>query len=164
MIAIKNTMDKILKMICAFLFLFLVFLNFYQVFMRYVLNSPSTVSEELLGYAVVWLSLLGAALVFGQDGHIKVPIFYDRLVGMKRIIALITIEFIIMIIAISVLIIGGKQLMDVGAIQVSPTLNITLNWVYAILPISGVLTVIYNILTIMTTIQNYKNRDGVEIK
>ncbi|MHA6253132.1 TRAP transporter small permease [Oceanobacillus sp. CAU 1775] len=154
-------MDKILRLTCALLFLFLVFLNFYQVFMRYVINNPSTISEELLGYSVVWLSLLGAALVFGYDGHIKVPIFYDKLTGLRKVVALITIEILIMLIAISVFIIGGKALMDVGAMQVSPTLNITLNWIYMILPISGVLTVLYNIINIFTAIKDYKN--GTEV-
>lgn len=161
MLSIKKAMDKTLRVTCALLFLFLVFLNFYQVFMRYVISSPSTISEELLGYAVVWLSLLGAALVFGYDGHIKVPILYDKLTGLKKIIALITIELLIMLIAISVFIIGGKNLMDVGALQVSPTLNITLNWVYMVLPISGVLTVFYNIINIASAIKDYKN--GVEV-
>lgn len=162
--SMRNAVDKVLRVTCAFLFLFLVFLNFYQVFMRYVVGRPSTISEELLGYAVVWLSLLGAALVFGYDGHIKVPIFYDKLKGLKKVAALITIELIIMIIAVSVFIIGGKKLMDVGALQVSPTLNITLNWIYMVLPISGVCTVIYNILNIITAIQDYRNGKGVETK
>lgn len=161
MLAIRNTLDKILRLTCAFLFLFLVFLNFYQVFMRYVVNNPSSVSEELLGYSVVWLSLLGAALVFGYDGHIKVPIFYDKLTGIRKVVALITIEVLIMLVAISVFIIGGKALMDVGAMQVSPTLNITLNWVYMILPISGVLTVFYNVINIFTAIKDHK--DEIEV-
>src|SRR5699024_12291276 len=130
LMSMRNAVDKVLRVTCAFLFLFLVFLNFYQVFMRYVVGRPSTISEELLGYSVVWLSLLGAALVFGYDGHIKVPIFYDKLKGLGKVVALITIELLIMIIAISVFIIGGSKLMEVGALQVSPTLNITLNWVY----------------------------------
>ncbi len=129
--------------------------------MRYVIGSPSTVSEELLGYAVVWLSLLGTALVFGYDGHIKVPIFYDKLTGMRKVAALITIELLIMLIAVSVFIIGGKKLMDVGVLQVSPTLNITLNWVYMILPISGVLTVFYNVINIVSAIKDYHH--GMEV-
>jgi TRAP-type C4-dicarboxylate transport system permease small subunit len=161
LIAIKKTLDKILRLTCALLFLILVFLNFYQVFTRYVLNSPSTISEELLGYLVVWLTLLGAALVFGYDGHIKVPIIYDKLTGIRKLAALITIELIVMLIAISVFIIGGISLMEVGTLQISPTLNITLDWIYMVLPISGVLTAFYNVVNIITAITNYNK--GIEV-
>lgn len=161
---IKNTIDHILKFLCAILFLFLVFLNFYQVFMRYIVNNPSTISEDLLGYTFVWLSLLGTALVFGNNDHINVPIFSDKLTGIKKVILQVFTELLIMIIAIAVFIIGGKIFMDVGAMQSSPTLDITMNWIYAILPISGALIVIYNVVNIINAIQNYTRKKEEEVK
>lgn len=152
----KNKLDHVLSAVCAILLAFMTLLTIFQVFMRYVLENPSTVSEDLLGFSFVWVSLLGAALVFGQGDHIKITLVTDRLKGFGELILKIFVELLIMIISVAVFIIGGKYLMEVGAVQYSPTLGIRMHWIYIVLPLSGLLIVFYNIVTIMTEIQSYK--------
>ncbi|MCG9623244.1 TRAP transporter large permease subunit [Vibrio mediterranei] len=50
----------------------------YQVFCRYILNSPSNVSSELLTYMLIWLGLLGASACFLQSKHLNLPIVLDK--------------------------------------------------------------------------------------
>lgn len=51
----------------------------YQVFCRYILNSPSNVSSELLTYMLIWLGILGASVCFLQDKHLNLPIILDKI-------------------------------------------------------------------------------------
>ena len=82
----KQILDKILCVICAVLMAFMSILVVYQVFTRYVLNNPSTFSEDLLTYAFVWMSLLSTALVFGEQDHMKLSILADKVNGKGQII------------------------------------------------------------------------------
>lgn len=156
---LKNAMDKVLAGACAIVLAFMTLLTTYQVIMRYVFNSPSTMSEDMLSYSFVWVSLLGTALVFGQRDHMRLSFFSDKVKGKGQLALSIFSELLIMGIAVSVFLIGGKAFMDVGAMQTSPTLNIFMHWIYLILPVSGVLIVVYNVLNIFLLIQEY-NRHG----
>ncbi len=152
---VKSMMDKILAAMCAFLLGFMTILTGYQVFMRYVVKNPSTMSEDMLSFSFVWVSLLGSALVFGQKDHMKLSLFSDKVKGKGQVALSIFSELLIMIIVISVFLFGGKKFMEVGALQLSPTLNISMDWIYVILPISGILIVVYNVINIVQIIQNY---------
>ncbi|GAB3057089.1 TRAP transporter small permease [Salinicoccus sesuvii] len=155
----KSRLDMVLSGLCAGLLAFMTILTIFQVFMRYVIQQPSTVSEDLLGFAFVWVSLLATALVFGQKDHIKITLLSDKITGIGGLILKIFSEVLIMIVAMAVFVIGGKYLMDVGALQLSPTLGINLNWIYIVLPISGILIIFYNIHFILMEVKNY--RQGV---
>ncbi|GGA20382.1 TRAP transporter small permease [Psychrobacillus lasiicapitis] len=160
---VKRIMDKVLSAACAALLSFMTLLATYQVISRYVFSSPSTMSEDLLSYSFVWVSLLGTALVFGQKDHMNLSILSDRLVGVNKFVLSIFTELLIMFIAIIVFLFGGTQVVGVGAIQISPTLNISMDWIYIVLPISGVLIVIYNCINIIQLIQqfNESKKEGI---
>lgn len=160
---VKKIMDKVLSAACAVLLSFMTLLATYQVISRYVFSSPSTMSEDLLSYSFVWVSLLGTALVFGQKDHMSLSIFSDRLVGVNKFVLSIFTELLIMFIAIIVFLFGGTQVVGVGAIQISPTLNISMDWIYIVLPISGVLIIIYNCINIIQLIQqfNESKKEGI---
>ncbi len=158
----KQILDKILCVICAVLMAFMSILVVYQVFTRYVLNNPSTFSEDLLTYAFVWMSLLSTALVFGEQDHMKLSILADKVKGKSQIILSIVTELIILVITYIIFLNGGKSFMNVGAMQVSPTLHIRMVYVYAILPAAGVLIVIYCILNIGLLASQFMKPKGDE--
>ncbi|QUG40633.1 TRAP transporter small permease [Psychrobacillus sp. INOP01] len=160
---VKNIMDKVLSGACAALLSFMTLLATYQVITRYVFSSPSTMSEDLLSYSFVWVSLLGTALVFGQKDHMKLSIFSDKFKGIKLFALSIFTELLIMSIAVIVFLFGGTQVVGVGAIQMSPTLNISMEWIYVVLPISGVLIVAYNIINIIQLVQRFteSKKEGI---
>ena len=156
----KQILDKILCVICAALMAFMSILVVYQVFTRYILNNPSTFSEDLLTYAFVWMSLLSTALVFGDRDHMKLSILSDKVKGKSQIVLSIVTELIILVITCIIFLNGGKSFMDVGAMQVSPTLHIRMVYVYAILPIAGVIIAAYCILNIGLLAAGFMNPKG----
>ena len=59
----RRMIDKGLEGLLVFLMAFLVVDVLWQVVSRYVLVSPSSVTDELAGYLLIWVGLLGAAYV-----------------------------------------------------------------------------------------------------
>jgi len=118
-------------------------------------------SEDMLSYSFVWVSLLGAALVFGQKDHMRLSLLSDKFKGVSGLVLSIFTELLIMGIAIIVFLVGGKYFVGVGALQNSPTLSITMDLIYVILPLSGILIIIYNVLNIIQSIQKF-NESGKE--
>lgn len=161
---VRSIMDKALAAVCALLLAFMTVLATYQVITRYVFKAPSTMSEDLLSYSFVWVSLLGAALVFGQKDHMRLSLLSDKFKGASGLVLSIFTELLIIAIAVIVFLVGGKDFVGVGALQTSPTLNITMDFVYAILPLSGILIIIYNLLNIIQAIQKFNDREKEELQ
>ena len=70
---LRNTLNKVLNLLAGLSMTVMVVLTTYQVIVRYIFNSPSTWSEELVGYLFGWSTMLGATIVSGERGHMNIP-------------------------------------------------------------------------------------------
>ena len=52
---IRKWLDRIVGIICIFLFALMVVVGSYQIITRFIFNNPSTISEELLTYSFAWM-------------------------------------------------------------------------------------------------------------
>lgn len=146
--ALRRGLDLILETACAALLACLVVVLAWQVFSRYALSEPSSVTEEALRYGVIWVSLLGAAYATGQGSHLAVEILRDRISthGQLRLDVLISLAFILF--ATSVLIYGGGRAVGIASHQTSPVMKLPMSYVYLSLPVSGILIILYSILNL----------------
>lgn len=156
---LKTWLNKILSVTVALLFAFMSFLAIYQVFMRYIMKHPSTMSEDILSYSFVWISLLATALVFGEREHMNLTFFLDKFSPIAKLFLSVLSEILVMATAFVVLLTGGMSFLNVGAIQVSPTLGITMDMVYLILPFSGILIILFNFINIAELIAAYRAKE-----
>jgi TRAP-type C4-dicarboxylate transport system permease small subunit len=119
----------------------------WQVFTRYVLQSPSTFTDELARFLLIWLSLAGGAYYSGQNQHISINILPDRLSPSNRYRLNIISACIIMLFVFSVFVIGGSYLVYLTHTyrQITPALQIPMAWVYLIGPLSGLLILYYKL-------------------
>ena len=62
--SVKKWMTFLLSRIATILLSVMTFLVLYQVFTRYVLNSPAAFTEELVRYSLIWTGFIGAAYAF----------------------------------------------------------------------------------------------------
>jgi len=111
----------------------------WQVFSRYVLADPSSFTDELARYLMVWLGVIGTAYVSGKRLHVAIDILPDQL-GPKRQKRLKNIIYIIIsIFAALIFIVGGSQLVYLSYVlgQKSAALQIPIFIVYLCIPISG---------------------------
>lgn len=157
--AVKRVLDKVLATICVGLFGFLVLLVTWQVFTRFVLNDPSVISEELAKYCFVWLVLFGAAFVFGERGHMAVEFIKDKFPAKIKLAVEIFIEVVIMAFVTFVLIMGGLYATEIAWNQLSASLQISVGYLYAALPLSGAFTIFYCLYNIARII---KNKNSIE--
>ena len=107
---IKKYMNKVLAACCAVLLTFMTFLVLWQVFTRYVLNSPAAFTEELVKYSLIWTGFIGAAYAFSTREHMALTLVRDKLTGRPHQILVIFIDALILLLAIFVITIGGYKL------------------------------------------------------
>lgn len=140
--------DSTIRFVACLLLSGMIIVVTWQVISRYVLNAPSTFSEELLRFGVIWLSLIGAAYASGRSTHMAVDLFKDMAKGRLRLILDFLVPIAFIVFAVTVLILGGMQAVIISAQQYSAVLRVPMGAIYAALPTSGVLIVLYSILNI----------------
>jgi TRAP-type C4-dicarboxylate transport system permease small subunit len=113
----------------------------WQVFTRFVLSSPSSYTEELARYLLIWIGLVGAAYASGQRLHVAIDLLPNRFSGRRRVALGVLVECCVAAFAVGVLVVGGLRLvlLTVSLGQTSAALGVSLAWVYSALPISGFL-------------------------
>jgi len=149
MTALRNIIDKILSAVCCFLFGAMVIIGTYQIITRYVFNSPSTVSEELLTYSFTWMSLLISAYVFGKRDHMRVAFLADKLTGTPKKLLDASIEALTVVVSAIVFFYGGLTIMALTMSQKTASLGISMGTVYTVVPITGALICIYGVMNII---------------
>ena len=75
---IKFVFDKFMEVINVIILGIMTVLVVYQVFARFVLNSPSAISEALSQYLFVWMIMFGSAYVFGVREHLTIDLIRDK--------------------------------------------------------------------------------------
>ncbi|MDL4840367.1 TRAP transporter small permease [Aquibacillus rhizosphaerae] len=145
---IKKWLDRLILSISYFLTFVLVIGALWQVFSRYVLSEPSTFTNELLRFLLVWTALLGASYAFGSNKHLALTFVKNKIKGKSWLVVSVINDVFILAFAILVLIKGGSQLVETTMTQLTPILQIPMGVVYSILPISGIIIVLYKILNI----------------
>lgn len=136
-----------MEAILIFLMAFLVIDVLWQVISRYILTSPSSVTDELAGYLLIWVGLLGAAYVSGCNEHLAIDLLLQKATKQNQKKLQLFIFGIVFIFALTVLIIGGGWLMYTRFLLsvTSASLEINLGYIYLVLPLSGILTAYYAI-------------------
>lgn len=116
---------------------------FFQVVARYAFNHSFEWSEELARFLFVWVVFLGSALIMGESGHLAVQILPTRFKGtafgtfLEIFINLCSYAFILL------LLVQGTKMTSVMTFQTAPGLNISMSWVYCVIPISAGLMMLY---------------------
>lgn len=117
----------------------------WQVFTRYVMNSPSSFTDELARFLLIWVGVLGAAYVSGKNSHIAIDIIPSRMTPSRQRKLAVVIHLIVMLFVLVSFVIGGSRLVLITWEQTSPALQLSLGIVYLVIPIAGLLIVYYKL-------------------
>lgn len=141
--------DKILDIVMRFVMAVAMFAllagGTWQIFTRWILQNPSTVTDEFLRYVLIWASMLGSAYCFYKDEHLALDLVKDRVHGAVAVVLNVFIEAAILFFVGYVFIYGGWKL-AANATNISSVMHIPFKVLYAVLPVSGVFIVIARIL------------------
>ena len=130
-------------------FVLMTLLTCWQVFTRYILGRPSSWSEELVSYLFAWMALFGASLVVGERGHMNIPLLVEKSTPNVRKGLSILAEMIAALFAGIILVFGGVQITDLAMAQMTSALEVPVGVFYIVLPLSGILNIVYCILNIV---------------
>lgn len=147
----QSRLNKVLEVFLIFLMTVLVLDVLWQVFSRYLLSSPSSFTDELAGFLLIWVGVLGAAYVAGRKEHLAIDILVQRSPPARQKLLLYAIYALIFLFALSVMVTGGVILVYTRfVLQVkSAALQLPLGYVYIVLPISGLIIMYYELLHII---------------
>jgi TRAP-type C4-dicarboxylate transport system permease small subunit len=143
---VRRVVDRALEwLLVAFMWLMVVNV-LWQVATRFLLRNPSSFTEEIARYMLVWVGVLGGAYAVGKRIHLAIDLLPSKLEGRRKALLELFIEACIFVFAALVLVFGGSGLvwltLDLG--QTSAALQVPLGIVYLVLPLSGILMMFYS--------------------
>lgn len=143
----NKVLNKVLETLLVFLMSALVIDVLWQVAARYLLSNPSSFTDELAGFLLVWVGLLGAAYVAGRNEHLAIDILLQKTRESRRRNLELIIHLCIFIFALFVMLIGGSWLVYTRFLLnvQSAALQLPLGYVYLVLPLSGSLIMYYSV-------------------
>jgi len=140
-----DKLDYLIERLLMLLMLAIVLIVSWQVLSRYLLQSPSSVSEEVARFLLIWISLIGAVYCYRTKAHLGLDIITNKLAAKQQKIAALFTHVMVFIFSALVLIIGGIRLVILAfePIQRSPALDVPMGYIYSVLPLSGLLLCLY---------------------
>lgn len=155
---LKERLDLFLETLTALTMGVLVLDVTWQVITRFVLKNPSSWTEELATYLLIWVGLLGSAVALNRGAHLGIDYFVGKLTPPKRLLSEAFVFLAVSAFAISVLLVGGLELVtetfELG--QTAPATGLKLGYVYLAVPLSGFFIAMYGIDFFMQTLTRLK--------
>lgn len=145
--SVLNGLDSFLNRFLQALLLLITTVVTWQVFSRYVLNAPSSFTEELARFSLIWLTLLGCVYAYRHHSHLGLDMVYAQASLRQRKVMYFIIHCSVATFAVCVMMIGGFSLVSMTEQlgQSSPVMGIDISFVYSVVPFSGLLILIYAI-------------------
>jgi TRAP-type transport system small permease protein len=139
---ILDTAEKAIKVICIFQMIVIVTVLFYAVVMRYVLHRPPAWSMELSRFMFIWMIVLSAALITREQNHIQINFFTNLMPERMRFVWINLLRFLMLFFCL-IVIRQGVSIYPIVAEAKSPSLEISMGWMYLAIPAGGLLMGIY---------------------
>ena len=99
----SNVVDSIIRVLCTAIMGIMVVAVCWQVITRYILNNPSTVTEEALRYLLVWTTMVGAAYAYGKRKHLSINILLKKVSPSMQKIVDIGVQCLVIVFCIVVI-------------------------------------------------------------
>lgn len=155
----RTSIDKFLEKAVLLVLSIMLISVIWQVFSRYVLKAPSTLTDEITSYSLIWFGLLGAAYASGKHLHLAIDLLPEKLIKEKGNLFNSIVHLSIVCFAFLVMVIGGIRLVQLSFQfeQTSAALEIPLGFIYMVIPFTGLIICYYNIDTLVSTIKANTN-------
>lgn len=141
----NETLDKVMRFIMAVAMFALLAGGTWQIFTRWILKDPSTVTDEFLRYVLIWAAMIGSAYCFYRDEHLCFDLVKANAKGKFALVLNVVIELLVLAFIAYVFVYGGWKL-TMKATNRSSVMQIPFRFLYSILPISGAFIVLGRIV------------------
>ena len=146
--------DKLLSIVLISLMALMVLDVTWQIFTRFLTDSPSSWTEELARFLLIWIGLLGAAWAFRKRAHLGLSYLVDKQNAQRQKWLAIFSYLASAFFALTVMVYGGSQLvlLTLELNQVSASLGWRIGYVYLVIPASGLFITFYALVFIKQTL------------
>ncbi len=140
---LREYVNRVIFIVSSLLLTVMVATVAWQVTSRYVFNSPSIFTDELARFLLMWIGMLGTTYAFGSKAHLSMDYLHtflkaDTVKIIKIILPILSIVFM------GFVMVWGGTLLTLNTMkQLSPVLYVPMGAVYSILPITGVINILY---------------------
>lgn len=148
---LRRNIDRILANFLILIMAVMVVNVLWQVISRYFLGNPSSFTDELARYLMIWVGILGAAYVSGKNMHVAIDVVPSRLKPQARKKLKLLVRGCIILFCFTAMVVGGSRLVYITYVldQSSAALKVPLALVYSVIPLSGLLIIYYKISDIL---------------
>ncbi len=150
-----NALDKPLNGFLIFLMAAIVVVVTWQVITRFLLPQPSSYTEELARFFLIWISILGSAYAFRTGAHLGLDLMTQKLEGAAKRRTAVVANLVCLVFAATIMVFGGLKLMllTLELNQTSSSLGIKMGYVYTVVPLSGALICLFALNNIFNPTQ-----------
>lgn len=136
----------------------------WQVITRFILRDPSSFTEELATFLLIWIGLLGASYALRTKSHLGIDVLTFRLKGVKKYLVEIFVYGCVFSFALFIMVLGGLRLvlLTFNLHQISAATGIKMGYIYLVLPISGILIMFYSLVFISNVVSVWSGRSAYE--
>ncbi len=142
---IRRYLDKILEWtLCTILIVMVVDVT-WQILSRYAFNNPSSFTDELASFLLIWLGILGGAYVYGKGEHLSINFLVEKYNAKYQFAIKVAVESLVLLFSLSVMVVGGVWLVWSRFLLGVESAALQINWgyVYMVLPLSGLIIAFY---------------------
>jgi len=145
--------DKVLTTFLISLMALIVLVVTWQVVTRFLMSTPSSVTEELARFLLIWIGVLGSSYALRTRAHLGIDILSTKLQGRQKDYLTLGIYLLVILFAALVMVVGGVRLviLTFSLEQISAALGIRMGYIYLVLPLSGSLMIYYSVYFIWST-------------
>ena len=117
---------------------------FLGVWSRYVLQATFQWYDEVARLCFVWMVFLGAASAVRRGAHFRLHLLIDRFGPRLRRANDLLVGLLVVVFG-GVLVAGGVAMWPVARRQVTDSLELSMLWFYAALPVGGALMILFSL-------------------
>jgi TRAP-type C4-dicarboxylate transport system permease small subunit len=128
--------------ICSVMLAFMCLMVVVQVVLRYLFNFSFVWSEELIRYLMIWMVMIGSALVQARNEHVRID-FFPMLAGPRGRLVMEAIFRLCTLVFLAILIIKGVKMVYFNRLFESSGLRISMLWASLAIPLGALLMGVY---------------------
>jgi TRAP-type C4-dicarboxylate transport system permease small subunit len=114
----------------------------YVVIGRYFFGLSVFWGEEVARYAMIYMAFLGASTALRGNQHPRLALLYDMLPSVVRAVLRMAISLALALVAL-IFVVYGYEFFTFDGIMRTPALRVRYYWVFAVIPVGGVLLLLH---------------------
>ncbi|MCK3658203.1 C4-dicarboxylate ABC transporter substrate-binding protein [Pasteurellaceae bacterium Pebbles2] len=141
----KFWLSDIDEILASFFLALIVLLSGYGVIMRYFLNTPSAWVEEICVVFFIWFTFLASSALCKNNELIRIDYLLTKIPTKVANFIDGIIQPLVMIFCLGFMMYLGFKLLPMSKMRFTPALQVSYIYIYAIIPISALFMLYYEI-------------------